>query len=129
MNPVSKIPRLRITSPLLSGLVNALIWMLLGALLFSLLLAWSGMKEQSLASWAYIIHAVASLAGGWSSGRKAGTKGWYHGGLLGLIYSFLIVLSGFLGVDAPIDLEMLLMPAVALGSGMLGGIVGVNTKK
>lgn len=128
MNPVTKLPRVRITSPLLSGLLNALITLVLGAVVLSMLLAWTDMKEQSLSLWAYVVHALASCFGGMGSGKRAVSKGWYHGGLLGLLYSVLVVLAGFLGADAEMKFETLIVPAVSLFGGMLGGMIGVNRK-
>lgn len=129
MNSFTKVPRLRITSPLLSGLMNATICLLAGMIVLSMFLAWTDMKEQSLSSWVYFIHAIASAAGGMASGKRAVNKGWYHGGLAGFIYSIIIVLAGFLGFDAALDAQTLAMLTLSFACGALGGMVGVNRKK
>jgi putative membrane protein (TIGR04086 family) len=113
----------------LSGLINATICLLAGMIVLSMLLAWTDMKEQSLSSWVYIIHAIASAAGGMASGKRAVHKGWYHGGLAGLIYSIIVVLAGFLGFDAALDTQTLAMLMLSFACGALGGMVGVNRKK
>lgn len=129
MNTFTKVPRIRISSPLLSGLINATICLLAGMIVLSLFLAWTDMKEQSLSVWVYIIHALASTFGGMASGKRAVRKGWYHGGLAGLIYSVIILLAGFLGFDASMDMQTLAMITLSFACGALGGMIGVNRKK
>lgn len=128
MNSFTKVPRIRITSPLLSGLISAAIVLLVGLLVLSILLTWTNMKEQSLTAWVYIIHALASAFGGLSSGKRADKKGWYHGGLAGVIYSVIILLAGFLGFDAGLDAATLAVLSLCFASGALGGMIGVNRK-
>ncbi|WP_164821701.1 TIGR04086 family membrane protein [Paenibacillus koleovorans] len=129
MNSLSKVPRLRITSPLLSGLVNATICLLLGMLLLSLLLAFTDFKEQSVTAWVYMIHAISSAIGGIGSGKRAVNKGWYNGGIAGLIYGIIVLLTGFLGLDAHFDASTIAMLVLTFASGALGGMIGVNRKK
>lgn len=80
MDPVQKMSRFRISSPLLSGLVYALVWMIVGSIIMSLLLLWTDIQESRLSTYSFIIHGIAVFAGGFVSGRRAGSKGWYHGG-------------------------------------------------
>ncbi|MDF2670320.1 MAG: hypothetical protein K0R67_2626 [Paenibacillus sp.] len=128
MNSITKVPRLRITSPLLSGLVNATVCLLIGMVVLSMFLAWTDMKEQSLSAWVYIIHAIASAIGGLGSGKRAEQKGWYHGGLAGAIYGVIILLAGFLGFDAHFGAQTFALLALSFACGALGGMVGVNRK-
>lgn len=128
MNPIAKIPRIRITSPLLSGVVNAFICLCVGAVLVSLIVAMTNISEELLTSATFIIHGIASLCGGYSSGKRASSKGWYYGALLGLIYTVLVVLVGFLGFDAGIGKDTFVMLSVAIPAGALGGMAGVNAK-
>ncbi len=115
--------------PLLSGLFYAFLWMGLAAFVISMLLLLTGMKEQSLTLYAYLIHGWSTLAGGFVSGRKSGSKGWYIGGMLGILYAIAVILISFLGFDAPIRLSTLYLPALAFTLGALGGMVGVNSRK
>jgi putative membrane protein (TIGR04086 family) len=128
MNSFTKVPRLRITSPLLSGLVNATISLFVGMIVLSMILAWTDLKEQSLSAWVYIIHAVASVIGGMASGKRADNKGWYHGGMAGILYGIIILLAGFLGFDAHFGAQTLALLALSFACGALGGMVGVNRK-
>lgn len=63
------------------------------------------------------------------SGKRAETRGWYHGGLVGIVYFILIFLVGFLAFDAGLNLQSLQLLGILFASGALGGVLGVNTKK
>ncbi|PYI53315.1 TIGR04086 family membrane protein [Paenibacillus flagellatus] len=129
MNPISKLPRIRITSPLLSGIVNAFVWLCVGAVVTSLLLTMTDTSEESVTTATFVIHGIASLFGGFSSGKRAGSRGWYHGAILGILYTAIVVLVGFLGFDAGIGQDTAILLALSVPAGALGGMIGVNTKK
>jgi putative membrane protein (TIGR04086 family) len=126
---MAKLPRIRITSPILSGIVNAFIVLCVGAVLVSLIVSATSVSEQLLTSATYLIHAVAALCGGFSGGKRASSKGWYYGALLGALYSVLVALIGFLGFDAGIGKDTAILLASAIPAGALGGMFGVNAKK
>ncbi|MCU6791535.1 MULTISPECIES: TIGR04086 family membrane protein [Paenibacillus] len=117
------------SSPLLSGLMVAMIFMLLGTLMTSLLMLATNLQESSLYSYTMSIHGIAMLIGGMTAGKRSGTKGWYHGGMLGLVYTCIIWLIGFLTYDAGFSQQTLYLTALTLVSGALGGILGINFKK
>ncbi|AIQ20038.1 hypothetical protein H70357_27490 [Paenibacillus sp. FSL H7-0357] len=119
----------RITSPVLSGLCRSFLWMLLGAFVLSLLLWGSGLKEQDLTTYTYIVHGIAAAFGGLTAGRRATSKGWYQGSLTGGFYGIIVLLVGFLALDsAPAGIDALwVMAAAAIGA--LGGMFGVNLQK
>ncbi|GIP31396.1 TIGR04086 family membrane protein [Paenibacillus sp. J2TS4] len=119
----------RIHSPILAGLLYAFIIMSIAAVLTSLILMLTDQKEDALPAYAYIIHTVSLCLGGWIAGKRAELKGWYYGGILGLIYSIIIILIGFLGFDKGFDLNTILFSAASFFIGALGGIIGVNTNK
>lgn len=119
----------RLTSPLLSGLCRSFLWMLLGAFVLSLLLWGSGLQEQDLAVYTYIVHGIAAAFGGLTAGRRASSRGWYQGALTGLLYGLIVLLVGFLALDSsPAGIDALwVLAAGAIGS--LGGVFGVNLQK
>lgn len=119
----------RITSPVLSGLCRSFLWMLLGAFVLSLLLWGSGLKEQDLTTYTYIVHGIAAAFGGLTAGRRATSKGWYQGSLTGGFYGIIVLLVGFLALDsAPAGIDAVwVMAAAAIGA--LGGMFGVNLQK
>lgn len=124
---VSKPPNM--ASPLLSGVLFAVIWLAAGALLLSLLLHFSNMKESNLPQYSMFIHGLSAFAGGFVSGKRSGSKGWYYGGLLGLLYGIAILIIGFLAVDSSLSLHSALLLGIVLLTGALGGMIGINIKR
>ncbi|WP_310189441.1 TIGR04086 family membrane protein [Bacillus sp. 3255] len=129
VNPMRSVSQVRITSPLFSGLVYSLSMMTIGTIVTSLFLLLTSTQESSLHTLTTIIHAVSLFIGGWVSGKRAETRGWYHGGLVGIVYFILIFLVGFLAFDAGLNLQSLQLLGILFASGALGGVLGVNTKK
>lgn len=119
----------RSLSPLWTGLVWSIASMIVLTLVLSLLLWLSNMKESGLSSWVYVIHAVSLVIGGFAAGRNGGSRGWYHGGLLGIVYSLIVLVIGYLALDASFGWNVLLLLLGGIVFGALGGIIGVNTKK
>jgi putative membrane protein (TIGR04086 family) len=103
--------------------------MLLGAFVLSLLLWGSGLQEEDLAMYTYIVHGIAAAFGGLTAGRRASSKGWYQGSLTGAFYGLIVLLIGFLALDStPQGIDFLWVLAAA-GISALGGIFGVNLQK
>ncbi|NIK75942.1 putative membrane protein (TIGR04086 family) [Paenibacillus castaneae] len=118
-----------IASPLLAGILFSIVWLAAGALLLSLLLHFTDMKESNLSSSAFVIHSMASLAGGYTAGKRSERKGWYNGALLGLLYGLLIILVSFLASNASLSMNSVLLLAAALLIGAFGGMIGVNMRR
>jgi putative membrane protein (TIGR04086 family) len=119
----------RIRSPLIAGLFYIILIVFLGTLLISFLLSMSGIQESSLPYYAYPLHAIALFIGGWISGKRAKEKGWYYGGLSGIIYAVILMLIGFLGFDQGMGLDTLMILSISFGCSALGGMIGVNTAR
>lgn len=128
-NPMKQAGQVRMGSPMLSGLVYAFTAMAVAALLSSVLIMAGDKGEEVLPAYAYVIHGLSVLSGSFVSGRKAGRKGWYYGGLLGFLYSMIVLIVGFLSFDRGFDWNTLLFVAGAFLAGALGGIMGVNTRR
>ena len=121
--------KIRMVPSLLKGTLYAFLVLAICSLVFSLLLVLTDQSEDSLSNSAYVMHALAILAGGFTSGRKSGAKGWYTGGFTGLIYSLILYLAAFLGADRDVNLQLLMFTAGAFVAGAMGGMLGVNMKK
>lgn len=114
---------------MLGGALTACIWLGAGALLLSLILKFSSMQEAALPMYAMTVHGCASFAGGLASGKRSGRKGWYFGGGLGILYALIIILIGFLSVNAGFSSHTWNLLAVVIPAGAIGGMIGVNLKK
>ncbi|WP_270164590.1 TIGR04086 family membrane protein [Paenibacillus sp. SYP-B4298] len=129
MNLIKKTTRIHIASPLLSGILYAFIGLGASIFLLSLLLQFSSMQETSLPNLSYAAHGVCSLVGGITAGRRASRRGWYHGGLCGMVYGLVIMMIGFLSLDLSLSSHSLALLSLVLAAGAVGGMAGVNTKK
>lgn len=125
MNPV-RVSGIRIASPLVAGLVWSFIWLGIGTLVLSVLLYSSSMPESKLLSWVFGVHGAASLAGGFTSAKRSGKRGWYIGAFTGLLYAVAVALIGFLSQDIGFDARLGLLGLVAALAGAFGGMFGVN---
>ncbi|MCJ8011710.1 TIGR04086 family membrane protein [Paenibacillus sp. KQZ6P-2] len=128
MHMIRRVLSFRIANPILSGLYYSFFWMMVGALILSLLLWSSGMQEQSLSRLIYVVHAIAALFGGMVAGKRSGRKGWYNGGLTGILYGLLIMVIGFLALDTSLRMGDLLLLGTVFASAAIGGMLGVNVR-
>jgi putative membrane protein (TIGR04086 family) len=129
MEPIKNAATVRFASPLFAGMVYAFITMAISSLIYSFVLTFTNQSEDSLTFFAYLIHAFAIFIGSYACGKRINNKGWYHGGILGLVYAVIIILIGFLSMNNGISFQTLFAIAVAYLLGALGGILGVNHTK
>ncbi|WP_168121641.1 TIGR04086 family membrane protein [Paenibacillus sp. HB172176] len=130
MNSVKQAPKPpSIASPLLAGVIFSLLWLAAGALLLSFMLSFTNMMESELGTYTLLVHGASSLAGGFTCGKRSIRRGWYNGGLLGLMYGIIIVIVSFLATNASFSLHSLIMLGTVLLAGAFGGMVGVNLRR
>jgi len=115
------------STSVLTGLMYTLGLVLTGALLATLLLSFTSIRESSLPYFTYVINILGLLIGGFVTGRRCGEKGWYYGGVTGLTYFLFVLLIGFLGFDAPLQWETFFFLLGAFVIAGVGGIFGVNS--
>ncbi|WP_334075662.1 MULTISPECIES: TIGR04086 family membrane protein [Paenibacillus] len=130
MHLIRRMFSFRFSHPTVSGLWYAFLWMMIGALILSLLLQSGILEEEELTWYTYLVHGISLLAGGLVSGKKAGHKGLYQGSITGGLYGLLLLLVSFLALDHALGVQefALLIPSLLLGA--VGGVFGVNfTKK
>jgi putative membrane protein (TIGR04086 family) len=127
MDPLSRVSKMRIASPVWSGLVWSCIWLGIGALALSLLLAGNAVPEADLVPWVFGVHGFAALAGGFVAARRAGQKGWYFGAANGALYTLAVVLTSFLAADTEWSIRIAMLLGLTVLTGALGGMLGVNT--
>ena len=96
------------------------------SLIFSLLLRFTSIQEDSLT---YVITAISFIAlfiGGFFSGGKGKEKGWLSGGLTGLFYTVINFLFQYLGFDSVFSLEQMIYYLLFILTATIGGMIGVN---
>ncbi|MFX3646996.1 MAG: TIGR04086 family membrane protein [Paenibacillus sp.] len=129
MQLIRRLVSFRVSNPILSGLCQAFVWMFIGALILSFFLWMSGMREQDLSMYTYVVHGLSLLVGGFVAGKRSGEKGWYYGGITGIVYGLLVLLIGFLALDASFNWKDGLQLLSAFFISALGGMFGVNTHR
>ncbi|MDO7908083.1 TIGR04086 family membrane protein [Paenibacillus sp. JX-17] len=129
MEMIRRLSSFRIANPMLSGMMYAFLWMMLGAFVLSLLLWTSGMSEKDLNSYTNLVHGIALAAGGFTAGKRSGSKGWYYGGLTGVLYGLAVILIGFLALDSAVGLTDAVHLLASFVIAAIGGMVGVQIRK
>lgn len=119
----------KVGKPILTGLMYTLVMVLASAFIFALLLYFTSLSDSHLPLISYIITGTSLTVGGFVSGKKAGAKGWYYGGVTGAIYGVLLAIIGFLAFNAAFTLRDLSLAVLSFLFGALGGILGVNSRK
>lgn len=118
-----------IKSPWFAGqlMIWAQIWIL--SFTIALLLTYTSLQPDAITQISYLLNGIALFFGGFSAGKISGKKGWYYGGLQGVIYSLILLMISFLGFDKPISTSSILLILFAFVTSAFGGIIGVNIKK
>ncbi|MFY4774752.1 TIGR04086 family membrane protein [Metabacillus sp. RGM 3146] len=111
---------------IMHGLITIFAMALIISFIFSMLLKFTGLTEDSV-KWVIMgLSFVTLFIGGFVSGGKGKEKGWLIGGLTSLLYTLIILVFQFLGLGSSFSLEQLAFHAGFLLIAMLGGIMGVN---
>lgn len=116
-------------SPWLSGQLIIWVCLFVGSLIVALLLHFTSFDDHYLPHSTYLLHAFALLTGGFTAGKIAGRKGWYYGGLQGILYTLFLLCFSFLALDQMIQLNPFLLAIFAFGLSSIGGIFGEHTIK
>jgi putative membrane protein (TIGR04086 family) len=124
-----KMEKAKLGSPLFSGLMYSAGGLGVGATVLSLFLLYGSLEEASLGLYSLVVHAVVTILGGFTTAKKCGEKGWYHGGMLGLVYAVLVFIIGLIAGSAAFDLNAVQLLGVSVLGGAAGGVIGVNAKK
>lgn len=129
MSSMNKTVQTQSFNSIFTGLLYSFISMGVITIIVSILLLVTSMKEDFLSVLIYFIHGISLMIGGYVTGKRIEQKGWYYGGITGIIYSLIVLLVGFLGFDSSMNLVTLAIIVLSFSSGALGGIIGVNSKK
>lgn len=112
---------------ILKGSVFAIIISLILLFIFALLLTYTDISETTMIPVVITIVGTSILIGSMVSTRTISKNGLLNGGLVGLIYGIILYLSSSLClVGFSLTVYSLVMIAVAIITGMVGGVIGVN---
>ena len=114
---------------ILKGVLISLIVTFLLLLIFSLVLTFTDIQEDVIAPVIIIITAISILMGSSISNIKIKKNGLINGGIIGALYvAILYIISSILNWKFGLDIKSIIMIAVGIIFGILGGIIGVNKK-
>jgi putative membrane protein (TIGR04086 family) len=110
----------------LYGIIAIFLLAIVCSFIFSLVLRFTSVEESSLQFITTAVSFVTLFAGGFVSGGRGKQKGWFLGGLTGLIYSIIVFLFQYLGYDRLFSTEQMIYHTCYVLTAMMGGILGVN---
>lgn len=113
--------------PILYGTAWSLFVAVIGTLAVSLWVQYSHISDVHLVALAYVIHCLAVLVGSVHAGRSTSDKGWFSGGVTGLVYAVLMIIIGVTLYNTfSIDKAGLFRVLLMVFIGAFGGIIGRN---
>lgn len=118
--------QINIRSPILSGLLLMLFIVLIGSIVVSLVIQFTEVSESRMPLLTYIVNAVSLLSGGFVAGIKAKERGWFYGGMTGVIYILILTLIAYLAFDLVLTFKTLVTMISSFAISAIGGIFGVN---
>jgi putative membrane protein (TIGR04086 family) len=114
--------------PILYGVAWGLFVAVIGTLILSFWAHFGTLTDSHMAIAAYVVHCAAVIFGAVSGSRAASERGWYYGGVIGIVYALIMICIGIFvyntfSMNAGGLFRVLLMALI----GAFGGIIGVNT--
>lgn len=111
------------------GLIRGYIISLFLFLIVAILITYTSIRESSIPLITSIIMIVGIVFSAISSSIHIKSKGWLHGGIVGLVFVLiLVILSKMFISDYSIDRIALYKIGLGMGTGIIGGMLGVNIK-
>lgn len=98
----------------------------------ALLLTYTGLPETSISLIAILTTIISAFIAGYDAAKGAKARGWFWGMSSGMVYAILLILIGSLvGKSLALTLtsRTITLLIIAIGSGALGGMIGINVKK
>ena len=114
---------------ILKGVLISLISTLILLLVYSIILTYTSIGENTIGPVVIIITAISILIGSSIGSFKINKKGIWNGALIGGIYFFIVYLiSSLINMQFSMNFMSIILISVGIIFGILGGIIGVNKK-
>lgn len=111
------------------GIVISLIFTTIMLLIFAILLTYTDVSESTISTVIIIVTAISILLGSSLVNLKIKKNGLLNGAIIGASYILIIYLiSSILNWRFTLNLQSIIMIAVGIVFGILGGIIGVNKR-
>ncbi len=114
---------------MLKGIAVAMGLTLMMILVLSIVLSFSNISENVMMPAVIFISSFSILIGGFLVAKRMDSKGIVYGSAVGLAYMFILYLtSSFLNFNFSLNFNAIIMIALGVLGGAIGGILGVNLK-
>ncbi len=114
---------------IIKGVGISLIITIILLIIFSIILTYTNIKENTINPVIMIITAISILIGSTIGNNKIKKNGLLNGGLIGGIYILTIYLiSSILNWKFSLNVQSIIMITIGMIFGILGGVIGVNRK-
>ena len=111
------------------GVIISLIFTTIMLLIFAILLTYTDVSESTISTVIIIVTAISILLGSSLVNLKIKKNGLLNGAIIGASYILIIYLiSSILNWRFTLNLQSIIMIAVGIVFGNLGGIIGVNKR-
>ncbi len=111
------------------GIGISIIFTIICLLIFSLILAYTNIREETIRPVIIIVTGISILIGSSIGNINIKKNGILNGGLVGGGYILILYLiSSLLNVRFSLNMQSIIMIIVGIVFGILGGIIGVNKK-
>lgn len=115
---------------IVKGVLIAFVTTLVLLFIFSIILTYTNVSEQTITPVVIVITGISILIGSTIGNHKIQKNGLINGGCVGLIYIITIYLiSSILSGNFGLNISSVIMIVVSIIFGILGGIIAVNQKK
>mgnify|MGYP004619373721 CR=1 FL=1 len=115
---------------IIKGSLFAIITSAILLLIFAILLCYTSLSESTILPVILVVTGVSILIGSMISTRKIRKNGILNGGMVGLIYIIILYLiSSLFLAGFSLTFNSFIMLVVGIITGMIGGIIGVNTNR
>ena len=98
--------------------------------ILAIVLTYTSVSENTIVPVIIVVTGISILVGTILESRKIVKNGIWLGGIIGLVYVLILyIISSLLNADFSINTQSFILILVAIFSGMIGGIIGVNNRK
>lgn len=114
---------------IIKGSMTSMLITLIFLLIFSIVLTFTTVKENTIKPVIIVISTISVLIGTSLNTMKLKKNGIINGGAIGLIYILTIyILSSLTGSGFKLNVYSFIMIIFSIIAGMIGGIIGINLK-
>lgn len=114
---------------IMKGVGISLVVTIICLLIFSIILTVTNVSENVINPVIMIITAISILFGSSVINSKIKKNGLINGGFVGIIYLLILYfISSILNWKFSLNIQSIIMIAIGIAFGVLGGIIGVNKK-